>query len=163
MDEEILIPEEYPRWREAVKLFVAAQFQPDDIVSHDWLYEALKIKRPEAETTLEVADAAWLAFLSQFNPFRQCILEEYQIDLASVAGMGYRLTPPGEQTSLAYADGVHEVRKGLRKMQQRLINVNVAALTNEQRNENATMIARQAMLASMIRKVNRLTGPAEGE
>lgn len=143
--------QQYPAWREAIKAFMQERFAPGDTVSFDWLYDHFLIKRPGGSTLLADAQKAELQFLSQFKQFEDALLTEHQIALTNVRGVGYRLVPPAEQTRWAEDSGVTEVKKAIRKLGDRLTNVDLVQLTNEQRKENADALARMAMLSGLIK------------
>jgi hypothetical protein len=124
---------------------------PGDTISFDWLYEKFLIQRPVGTTILADAQKAELQFLGQFKAFEDALLTEHQIALTNVRGVGYRIVPPGEQTSWAEGQGVGEVKKAVRKLTDRLTNIDLAQLTTEQRKENADALARLAMLSGMIK------------
>ncbi len=158
-DTDETIMESFPRWKEALKLFHAAGFKPGDVVTHEWLYDAFAVDRPGPTTPYADAQKATLAYLGQFKPFQDSLLSDCNIDLATVPGVGYKITPPAEQTGDAYRDGMNDIRKGMRKMGRRLVHVDTTALTDEQRRENANALAKLSMLQTMRSRVSRLAGP----
>lgn len=144
----------HPIWRQAIQDFIDAKFSPGDTVTHDWLYEHFRIDRPRPATPLEIAQKAELQFLSSFKAFEECLLEDYQIALASVRGVGYKLVPPKEQTAWAEKDGYGEIRRAYRRLGSRLSNVDMAQLTVDERKQNADAMARFAMLKTMVKQVS---------
>lgn len=99
MSEHLL--QQYPAWREAIKIFMADGFAAGDVVSFEWLYEHFLIARPIGTTSLADAQKAELQFLSQFKSFEDALLTEHQIALSNVRGVGYRIVPAAEQTRWA--------------------------------------------------------------
>lgn len=151
--------QQYPAWREAIKSFMGEAFAPGDTVSFDWLYEHFLIDRPAPDTALADAQKAELQFLGQFKAFEEALLTEHQIALANVRGVGYRVMPAAEQTRWAEEVGAAEVKKAVRKLGDRLTNVDLAQLTTEQRKENADALARLAMMTGMVKRVVERQSP----
>jgi hypothetical protein len=149
MSEHLL--QQYPAWREAIKAFMQERFAAGDTVTFDWLYEHFLIQRPAGSTLLADAQKAELQFLSQFKNFEDALLTEHQIALTNVRGVGYRIVPAAEQTRWAEEEGVGQVKKAIRKLGDRLTNVDLVQITNEQRKENADALARLAMLSGMVK------------
>lgn len=150
MSEHLL--QQYPAWREAIKAFMQARFAPGDTIDFGWLYDNFLITRPVGTTTLAEAQRAELQFLSQFKAFEDALLTEHQIALSNVRGVGYRIVPPAEQTTWAEGQGVQDVKKAIRKLGDRLTNVDLVQLTAEGRKENADALARLAMLSGMVKR-----------
>lgn len=149
----------YPVWRQALLKFREAGFSRDEIVPHSWFYEAFGIKMPDDSTPLKIAQKAELMRLGQFERLRAALLEQDQIDLVSEPGLGYRIIPPREQTRRAYEDGVTEIKKAVRKMRDRSVNVNTTALTADERRDHANTLARIGSLSQMFRQARALPSP----
>lgn len=143
--------QQYPAWREALRSFAAQKFKPGDVLTFDWLYAAFLIKRPAKDTPLSEAQSAELQFLSQFKSFEDALLTEQQIALANVRGVGYRVVPPAEQTGWAEREGIIEIKRAIRKLGDRLTNVDLVALDGDQRKQNADALARLGMMGGMLR------------
>ncbi len=150
----------YPAWREAVQQFLAIGHKPGVILSLDWLYAVFGIARPAADTRHEVARKAELAFLGQFDGFRNCLLIEHQIALDSVRGAGYRIVPAPEQTTWAEKDGKQELKRALKRLGLRLTHVDLAALSSDERRQNADALARFSMLRGMTQQAERMSLPS---
>lgn len=151
----------YPAWRQALANFRDAGFTYGDIVRHTWLYEQFACTGLlDPHITWQMAQKLQLQLLSQFTPFRETLLDQDQIDLQSVPGVGYELVPPSDQTGRAVKDTIKEVSKALRKGVMRATNVNTALLTTEQRREHADNLARLGMLRQMM-KPGRELPPAD--
>lgn len=150
---------QYPPWREAIERFLKAEYKADDVIPFMWFYDAFGIQEPSPEMTKGEADKLELSFLRQFSEMQKRLLAEHQIDLTNERGYGYRVVPPEKQTKVAYEDGIADARKSLRKMRDRIINVNHALLTAEQRRENADALARLSMVSEVVGKHRRLKAP----
>ena len=157
--DDIMAVQPYPPWRAAVEAFLSAGFQPGDVIEHEWFWKAFGLKRPPDDTPLGVAQREMWKFLKQFEPFCTALLCEHKILLVNERSVGYRFVPAGEQTQEAYEEGVREVRKAIRKMGLRITHIDLTALTDQQRRQNAEALAKLSMLETMRRKVRRLPGP----
>lgn len=148
----------YPSWRQALINFRDAHFAFGDILPHAWLYEQFEctgLMEPN-KITWEQAQKLQLKLLGQFTPFREALLDQDQIDLQSVPGVGYELVPPADQSRRAVKDTIRETEKALRKGVARATNVNTAQLTAEQRREHADNLARLGMLRRMLKPPREL-------
>ena len=144
-----------PPWREALRRFVAAGFKPGDVIAHDWFYESFGLDRPHPTTPLGEAEPVRLEYLRQLSALRQALLSDHKTDLASKPGVGYEVVPPAEQSSRAWQEGKQEVYAALRRMRARMVNVDVARLTDEQRSAYADDLARSAAMRNAVRHGRR--------
>lgn len=145
----------YPAWREGLRRFLAEGFERGTKIEHSWFYDAFSIDMPSPTTPLKEAEKLKLQFLSAFEEMRSALLTEHQVALASIHGFGYRVVPPEEQTTWAEREGVEQVKRSLQKMGDRMINVDLAALSGDLRKQNADALARFAMLSGMVRDVDK--------
>jgi hypothetical protein len=147
---------EYPAWREAInRLVKAKRLTPGTLFTHRELYEMFMVKYPEREIPIKPTELAKLElqYLAQLKGFETTLLEEHQVALANVKGEGYRIVPPQEQTPWAERQGINEVRKAIRKLANRLTNVDFVQLGTEARKANADALARLGMMGGMIKQV----------
>jgi hypothetical protein len=152
-DEDDHLTQQYPAWREAISRLVRdKRLMPDTLFEFAELYELFLIKRPLPSTPLAEAEKLKLQFLAQFVDFEEALLTEHQVALANVRGVGYRIVPPAEQTTWAERHGIAEVRKAVRKLSDRLTNVDFIALGAEDRKANADALARLGMLGGMLKQ-----------
>lgn len=140
-----------PPWREALRRFAESGFRAGDTITHAWFFEAFGLPLRTAETTAMEWEKVALQFMRHFCSLREALLTERQMDLASTRGVGYRIVPPSEQTSLAYGDCVAELRRAFRRGLDRIINVDQSKLTAEQRRENADALAKMSQLRAMTK------------
>lgn len=160
MSEELDNVELYPSWRQALLHFRETGLTYGDTLLHTWLYEQFECTGLlDPKITWQEAKKLQLKLLSQFTPFRETLLDEDQIDLQSVPGVGYELVPPADQTGRALKDTINEVNKAVRKGVARATNVNTALLTAEQRREHADNLARLGMLRQMSKPARALPAP----
>lgn len=147
----------YPSWRQALVRFRDAGFSFGDILPHAWLYEQFECEAlNDPRITWEQAQKLQLKLLSQFQPFREALLDQDQIDLQSVPGVGYELVPPADQSRRAVKDTMKDIEKAMRKGVARATNVNTALLTAEQRREHADNLARLGMLRRLMKPPREL-------
>ena len=162
-EDDVLSVQPYPPWRAALESFLRQGWKCGEVIPHEWFWEAFGMKKPLADTPLALAEREKYKFLKQFEPLRFALLKEHKIYLFNEFSVGYRIVPPSDQTRTAYAEGVREVRKAMRKMAAGITFIDLGALTDQQRRENAEAMARLSMLETMRRKVRRLPGPPEEE
>lgn len=163
MSDELDNVELYPVWRQALIKFKDSGFAHDEIVPHEWFYEAFGIKMPDERTPLKEAERAKLAWLSQFKRLQVALLEQHQIDLVSEPGLGYRIMPPREQTKRALDDGLDGIKKAVRNMVDRSTHVNTALLSADERRAHTDYLARIGQLGSMFSRVRKLPSLDEEE
>lgn len=151
----------YPSWRQALANFRDAGFTYGDTLPHAWLHEQFDcVALADPKITWEHAKKLQLRLLSQFEPFRETLLDQYQIDLQSIPGVGYEIVPPADQTGRALKDTIKDINKALRKGLGRATNVNTSLLTAEQRREHADNLASLGMLRRLS-KAPRELPPAD--
>ena len=155
MNDDCIEVTQHPPWREALVRFIAAGYAAGDLVTHDWLHEALGLVRPGPQTPLAVADGVRMEYLRQLTQLRQALLIDHKVDLASKPGVGYTVIPSHEQSARAGEEGQAEVNSALKRMQLRIVHVDFARLTSGQRQEAANDLARAAAMAAAIRHSTR--------
>jgi hypothetical protein len=156
MSDELLDAELYPVWRQALLKFRTAGFAPDEIVPHEWFWEALDLVMPKEDTPLKVAERAKLQWLSQFKRLQTALLEQHQIDLVSEPGIGYRIVPPREQSKQALEDMAWGMKKAIRNGVDRSTHVNTAMLSAEERRQHTDNLARIGAFSTMFRRARTL-------
>lgn len=146
----------YPSWRQAVEKFKESGKTFGDVLTHACLFEWFGLTMPERTTPHEVAKKAEVDFFARFEAFRLTMLEDMQIDLDNIRGVGWLIVPPDEQSDRALNDGMVEIEKAHRKALRRAIYTNTSLLSAEKRRVHADNIARIAALGSLYRRVRRL-------
>jgi|SRR5690625_3672745 len=143
---------------DAVKQFFDDEFNDGDMVSHDWILYALDL--PQVRTREDS-----LRLLNRMDSFRNALLEDHQIALASVQGKGYRVVPPDEQAEYAARTAADLIAKGLKKGSRLLEHTRVDALTDDEKRRHTDTEIRMASLKGMAMKGRRdmfkLFKPAE--
>lgn len=153
----------YPAWRQVLVNFRDAGFAYGDILPHTWLWEQFECSdlADQKHISAERYNQLKLKLLNQFEPFKEALLDQDQIDLQSVPGVGYELVPPDDQTGRALKETTREVDRVWRKGMARAMNVNTSLLTAEQRRERIDNIARLALLGRQIKPPRELPPPDE--
>ena len=142
----------HPRWRQAVQDFLA-EFKYGDLVAHDWLEDhfGLPVVDGNKLTAAQFRERQF-EWLGSIEAFKAELLREHQVMLQSVRGKGYRWTLPHEQTAIAVRDFEDDVRRAFKTTGQRLRNVRVNELTDDQRRENVDAVAKISALRGTVRK-----------
>ncbi len=139
----------FPAWKEAVEKFT---FSYGDIVPHEWFYSAFNISKPNDGMSFKDSKKSQFDFMANFKRLESYLLEEKQMALRNIRNKGWEVILPEEQTEWALDSGVSEMKKALRKMYSRQINVNYTLLSSEQKKENTDSLAKTSMLRGMITK-----------
>lgn len=149
----------HPAWKQALLDFKVAGFARGDVISHEWLFNAFRIKQPTAATPWEDAKKAQLKFTAAFEKFRNELQIGELVSLQNIPSVGYRIVPPSEQTRWAFRDGMRDVYKDIRKMTTRIVHIDETALTSDQKKENSDATNRVVTLQSMLSRTRRLPRP----
>ena len=156
--------EHYPPWREALRQFRAAGFEPGDLIEFRWFYDALGLVKPEGMIDAAEYPRFNMEWTRGFSRLRSALLIEDKVDLINQTGIGHYVAVPAEQSERAYCDGVKEMKSALRRMMDRIVHTDVSRLTTEQRVAYANDLARAAAMANAVRSSRRLlTHRDEGE
>ena len=137
----------YPAWKEALDKFA---FTYGDMIPHAWFYQVFDIPAPTSTTMWAVSKKSQLEFMGAFKRLEDALLEKRQMALRNVRSVGWEVVYPHEQTDWAMNDGANEMKKALKRMYSRQVNVNHALLTSEQKKDNADSLARTSMLNCML-------------
>lgn len=153
----------YPSWRQALVCFQEEGFKSGDTLPHSWLYKQFDCEalNDPKKITADQFQILRLKLLSQFKPFRVALVEQYQVDLQSVPGVGYEIVPPADQTERALTDTLDTIDKALRDGYRRASNVKLLELTSDQRREHAENLAKFALLRRMSKARAELPPPDE--
>lgn len=146
----------FPAWRQAVQDFLS-EFKYGDLVSHDWLvtHFGMPLVRDSQKMTVSDFRRRQFDLLANTESFKHELLAHHQIYLQPVRGEGYRWSHPGEQTTLATKQFEKDARNAFRSVGQRLRNVRLTELTDDQRRENTDAIVKVSTLRGMARKALR--------
>lgn len=140
----------------AVDEFLAGNPQPGALITEAWKLEHFGIKKP---ISVEDVSRYQLELLSAFSVFSTTLLVEHQIYLKAAGKGAHVVVSPSEQTEDAMGKRTREMGRSINSLRVELLNVNVGALTQEQRKENSDAQVKAAMIATMFRKAKRLRLP----
>lgn len=148
----------YPPWKEALKAFAAEGFSHGDLLTKEWFCRAIGIDMPapDARLTLHELNRFELMLLQQFKPFREKVLEQYQMDLVSDRAGAYLIVSPKDQADRAFRDMTSGIKRELRRGLQRIKNTNTTLLTAEERQRLMDTYARAGALAQSMALRRRL-------
>lgn len=143
----------FPQWRQAV-LDAMEEFKYGDLITHEWMerhFGMLNVNDGFRLTSEQFRDRQfeWLANVEQF---KSELLKEHQICLQSVRGKGYRWVPPHEQTGVAVDEFQRDARRVFRATGQKLRNLRLSELSDDQRRANMDALAKFSALKGMAQK-----------
>lgn len=145
-----IMTEIHPAWRQTVE-DISTQFTYGDVITHDWLYEHLHIKKPNVATE-EQWKKIQFRLLNDVESIKEELLIEHQFYLDSLRGQGYRVVDPNDQTDVAW----NKLRKGFRKLfsaaEKALSNVNYDLLTDDSRKSNNNKLACLSSIRLMAKR-----------
>lgn len=153
----------HPEWKAAAERFLASDFQPGQLIEHQWFYDAFGMKPPmEAETVAEYQKLQ-LKYLQQFQGFSKWLLEEQALALFAKPGAGYEIAKPAEQTKRTMDDFTAQVTKQFRKAGSRLTNIRFGELSDSERREHTDAINKMALLRGMVPRPRRVIEDGDEE
>lgn len=142
-------PKIVPFWKQAIKDFLELNPHPGMQITHEWLCDKFGIQEA---TSVEEYKKASLNFLSQFQDFRESLLEDHMIDLKSITGIGYEVVHPKDQANLAFEKRTKKVAKELTKLNKSVSFVNVSALSDSERQEHTNNLSKAGVIKSMFNR-----------
>jgi len=144
----------YPLWKQTAK-DIARVFDYGDLIPHEWINNKLGVVYPNM-FTLEEYKKISFARLTAIEKLKDELLENYQMDLYSDRGVGYRIVTPMQQTNLAVSDMETKLKKAIKKTVARLSNVNYSFIDNDEKNRNSEAIGRMAAIRAFTAKKIKL-------
>ncbi len=142
----------FPEWKQAVRDFVASGFVPGSTIPHEWFLERFGMADPVGNRmTAEEYQERQFKWLRNMTSLREALLEQHQIALDSVAGIGYRVILPHEQSEIAMRRMRKEMRSALTRAVDTVTHTRTAELTDDQRRERNDALAKLAMLKGLNR------------
>jgi len=142
---------EYPLWRIAVGK-VLEFFEVNGYggkITHKQIKEWMAIPEP---TTIDQAKKADLDYLSGVDKMRMELLEDSNLFLYPVIGMGYEILHPKDQIRKGANKYIRQSQNKLRRSTQVLANVDLDQLDQDSRMLLMEKINRLAFLKSSFRK-----------
>jgi hypothetical protein len=150
-------PQLFPAWRHAENRLLLEGLEPGKIIPREWFMEAFGLR--EAQTVPEVQRNA-LIFLRQLTDLRDSLLQKHSVMLRVLPGIGYQVVPPEHQTAVAMKDRTDEIKRSFAKLSREISHVQLDALNDAQRAENANAIAKLGTLRALMAPMLK---PPEGE
>lgn len=154
----------HPIWRNVLQRWPEYGYTWGDVIPHKWFFEVFELPEiiPERMTVKE-AQTIELKMLSYRTEFIRALRIERRMHLVNVQGVGYEIVTPGEQSRRVYDDFQTTLKKAARELADGLRYVNVGMLSDDERRENADLLARAGSFARWIKgKVtDLLTGGGE--
>lgn len=144
-----------PAWRNAAAELFSGQYGYGDVISHEALREALRLPEPKGKLTVTEYESWRLALVAQIDALSDWLLEEKNMCLRNIQGQGYQIVEPSEQTEFAVKQGRKRIRAELRKMGRRLSFIDHAALSQDERRQNADALARLSFMDRQFRQAKR--------
>lgn len=146
----------HPIFKQAVEDFLA-QFGYGDMVSHEWLETQFGMPSIGDSKALTVDQFRERQFewLANIEGFKTELLTQHQVCLQSVRGKGYRWVPPHEQTGVAVEEFDRSMKKVFRGAGQKLRNLRIMELSDDQRRANVDTLTRFAALHDMTKRALR--------
>lgn len=141
-----------PAWKDAVGVFLAAGFEPGQVIDHRWFLDQFGLLSPADCPDYTTSREAQLAYMLNIEGLKRELLEEYQIALRSVPGKGYEVVAPQEQTEWAEGCLRNELRKAMHTSQTRLVNLRLDELTDTQKKQNLDAQAKLSFFRKQARK-----------
>lgn len=142
----------HPIWREALRRWPEYGYTWGDIIPHKWFFEVFDLPEIIDTMTVKQAQAIELKMLRYRTEFERALRAEYRMDLVSVPGKGYEIVTPGEQSRRAYDDFQTAMKRASRDLAERLRYINVGMLSDDERRENANLLARAGSIARWIKQ-----------
>lgn len=143
---------ELPHWKECVTAFLRDGYAAGAEIPHAWFYDHLRIAKPTATMPHRQAEDLELAYLRDMDRVKEALLRDHNIALQPKRGFGYRVVPPGEQAAWADREMVRGIRKEMSRGISRIVHVDTALLTDGEAKERSDLLAKGAMLQSMMKK-----------
>jgi hypothetical protein len=141
----------YPNWKNAVRLFIEAEFKYEQLIPHSWFILALGMKKPDDNATFEDGIKFESEYRNQMEMVKKELLREHNIYIENKYGDGYYIIPPEKQTKAALDDMFTSLNKRLNKARRILKYTNIEALNYEQKRENTDAQVKVSMLKRMLK------------
>lgn len=141
----------YPNWKNAVRLFIEAEFNYEQLIPHSWFMLALGMKKPVDSATFEDGIKFESEYRNQMEMVKKELLREHNIHIENKYGDGYYIIPPEKQTKAALEDMFTSLNKRLNKARRIIKYTNIEALNYEQKRENTDAQVKVSMLKRMLK------------
>lgn len=139
-------------WKAAIVKMREDGLTYGDIITHEEMYNLIGVPMPEKLTGFRDIKQAQLAYIHNVEKIRRELLEEDQMDMQNVRGIGYQIVNPNEQTSKAMGDMMADIKRVLRRTAGRIGFVDLARLSAEEQRENTDARARLSFFRKSVRQ-----------
>lgn len=148
-----------PSWKQAVTNFMALKPYPGMEITKKWLATEFGLKKP---ITAEDQEKFSIDFMNNMVHFKDEILTQFLVCIASKNNGKYFVISPQDQTEHADYKHVKEIYKSLNNMKKKMRYVDHSKLTDAQRVENANALARTDDLRRAVRTRKKASLPFKG-
>lgn len=136
---------------QAVIAFMDAGHSEGDRIAHATVRGYLQCQDPmEPNILVEEGQRRTLIYMQRFGSFREALLVNHKIALASDYGAGYRWVPAVEQTEYGHKQAVKAAQKALRRGSNIVEHVDVSKLSNSQAADRANTAAHLSNLKGVV-------------
>lgn len=145
-----------PGWQSLLREIIQPH-KEGDIITHEEIDEALKIKEPTMKDCKE-SGVSYREALKQYQFQRMALLEQLKNDLLichkvyldNVFGEGYRIVPSSEQTEVAYRKATRNIHQEFEDGILVMDNVKQVALNADAKAKASDLKAKFAFLQSLF-------------
>jgi hypothetical protein len=128
----------------ALERFEEDGFTYGDVIPRAWFDECFGIEQPK--TVAEAYDAQVL-YMNLMGALRKRLLNDRKMALRSKPGVGQEVVRPSEQTAWAVTEFRGALALAVEKTRDRLKNIDLQALTEDEKRANADAIAKLSFFA----------------
>jgi hypothetical protein len=128
----------------SLERFAEEGFTFGDVIPRAWFDECFGIEPPR--TVAEAYDAQVL-YMNLMGAFRKRLLNDRKMALRSKPGVGQEIVRPSEQTAWAVNEFRGALTLAVEKARDRLKNIELRTLTDEEKRANADAIAKLSFFA----------------
>ncbi|MDP2235013.1 MAG: hypothetical protein Q8J88_01145 [Bacteroidales bacterium] len=134
-------------------------FQPDELITHEYIKSKFLIVAPEYEEFesvtefIEAINLQQFEYMSLIEKLRLDVLDRHKLYMSNIRGFGYKFLKPSEQTTYAREKAIDAVKKELNRGLLILKNIRHDSLTMEERKRNSDEMAKLGQLKQMLKIV----------
>ena len=145
----------YPEYKHALELFFARKFVEGDLITHEWLGEALDLTPPQS-LDHKVHKAFWIKRMELVESFKNDLLFNHRIYLENVQGKGYKYIKVQDQTKSAMDWFGAKFKNMAKSTVNKLTHIKHEELTDKQKVENMNALAKIGGLRALANKRPKL-------
>jgi hypothetical protein len=121
-----------------------------DTIQKEWLIQKFRLKKPEFGTEIDFQNFAF-EYLQCIEALKDTLLEENQMHLRSIRGVGYIITMPGQQSDIAMSTMRTKIRSEIVKASRTICHTNITLLTDEETRRRDSNLGKLAAAAAFSR------------